>query len=324
MSIRRIFGGLLSVCPLIVIAALLYAAIFVKPHVSVTVVKPPSIAPGDAVYGVTVPLAGSLLWATGSDGKVWTSRDQGNAWAVTHTPANGILQDIAAWDDQCAIAVGDDGMIVRTMDGGKSWRSVDAPRSAVANKLMQVIALPDGEAWTVGEMGMVLRSTDFGATWARAVAEEDTAWNGVFATPQTVWLVGEFGRIARSGDKGKTWDKIGTSVKSSLMSVSFRDDTHGVAVGLEGVVLLTSDGGTSWQQAPRVTGEHLFDVTWDAGRKRWIAVADKGVLLSGDASGTRWTVSRMRAGDRHWHTKVVVYKDRYIAAGGSLITASAS
>jgi len=314
-SMQRLFRLLLSLLPFAIIGGLLYAAVFVKPEVSPASVVPPVMARGDLQYGLTSPGSG-VIWAAGSDGKVWLSEDSGQTWSLQPTPTKETLQDIAAWDRNHAIAVGNQGVVITTSDGGKSWRSIDAPRSKVANKLMRVVAVEGGTAWAVGEVGALLQSKDYGATWVRAMPEKDAAWNGIFVGRQKLWLAGEFGHLAVSDDGGARWTDVTTPVKTSLMAIAFKDDTQGVAVGLEGVVLVTQDRGATWLAQPSGTREHLFDVTWDG--SSWVAVGDKGVLVSGDASGRSWQASRAGANDRAWHTKILADAGRYIVAGATL------
>ena len=312
---RRLLRLLLSLLPFAIIGGLLYAAIFVKPEAAAASVASPVMARGDLQYGLALP-GGEVMWAAGSDGKVWLSEDAGRTWGLQPTPTMETLQDIAAWDRNRAVAVGNQGVVIATSDGGKSWRSIDAPRSKLANKLMRVAAVEGGTAWAVGEVGALLQSRDYGATWLRAMPEKDAAWNGIFASRQKLWLAGEFGHLAVSDDGGARWTDVATPVKTSLMAIAFRDDTEGVAVGLDGVVLATQDGGATWLAQPSGTREHLFDVTWDG--VSWVAVGDKGVLVVGDASGRSWQSSRVGANDRAWHTRIVADSGRYIVAGATL------
>jgi len=58
-------------------------------------------------------------------------------------------------------------------------------------------------------------------------------------------IVGERGLIARSND-GVAWEQVATPVSVLLTAVTFADAEHGWAVGHGGVVLGTTDGGSSW------------------------------------------------------------------------------
>ena len=315
MSMKRAIKFLVSAMPLVIVASLLYAALFIKPNPVGASVAKPNFERGDSFYGIAIPSA-TALWAAGSSGKVVRSDDGGSSWTLQRTPTRATLQDIAAWDTRKAVAVGNDGVVITTGDGGKSWSSVNAPRSAIANKLMRVKTLPDGAAWAVGEGGVVIHSKDFGATWALAMKEEDSAWNGVFLLDHQAWLVGEFGRIKSSKDDGVTWQVVNSPVKASLMSVAFKDRLNGVAVGLAGLVLATHDGGMQWQVEKAATGEHLFDVVWDG--TKWLAAGDNGVLLTADESATAWNPVLTASQGRGWHTRISHREGRDYLAGAAL------
>lgn len=301
-----------SALPLVVIAGLWYAAVSIKPQPTGSSVAPPAVARGDFIYGITAP-PGKFLLAAGSEGKVWRGKPDGASWVVLPTPTKSTLQDVSAWDSHRAVAVGNDGVVLVTSDGGDTWRQVDAPRSAVANKLVRVRVDGTADAWAVGEMGAVLHSTDSGVSWTRRALEQDAAWNDVHVQDGKVWLAGEFGRIAYSADGGAHWNQVASPVNASLMAIVFRDPLHGIAVGVEGIVLATRDGGMHWDALAKTTKEHLFDAAWDGAN--WIAVGDKGLLLKGDAQAGRWEVLRPSANERGWHTKVLATPTHYLMAG---------
>lgn len=313
---NKVFRVVLSAMPFVIIGGLLGAVFFIKPKANGMSIEPPPIERRDHFYGVLAPEK-DVIWAAGSLGKVVRSEDDGKSWKEQATPSTHHLQDIAAWDALRAVCVGNQGVVIVTLDGGKTWKEVKAPRSEVANKLMRVKAYPEGVAWAVGEMGAVLCSADYGQTWTRRSKEEDVGWNDVaFVDPKNGLVVGEFGRMLRTSDGGNTWKPSGSPAKSSLLAVAFRDGSSGVAVGMEGLTLSTSDGGRTWKTAAPVTKVHLFDVTW--GGDKWFAVGGKGALLTGDASGMKWTAGRLAETDLAWHTKIVRGKKGFYAAGANL------
>lgn len=309
-----------SLIPIAVVGGLLYAAFFVKAVAVVSAIQPPAIERRDRFLGVAMPTDG-IIWAAGSNGKIIRSEDRGGKWIAQSVPVAENLQGIAAWNADQAVAVGGDGVVIRTVDGGKAWTQVPAPKSNVANKLLNVRAYANGVAWTVGELGAVLTTADFGQTWERAIPEKDQAWNDISFFGSHGVLVGEFGQVMKTEDGGKTWQPATSGTQSSLMSVYLRDASNGVAVGLSGVVLVTHDGGAQWRVAERQTREHLNDVTWDG--TRWLAVGDKGVIVAGDDEGTTWKASRVSEGNLGWNTQILqahssVRKPSYILAGASL------
>ena len=310
-TLQRIssLGG--AALPFLIIGVLLYSAFFVKPKVHGDSVKPPVIERRDIFYGVAIP-GPDIVWAAGNQGKIVRSGDGGKTWIHQATGVAVHLQSIAAWNPERAVAVGNIGTIVITADGGKTWAKASIPTNVADAKLMRVRTYPGGKAWAVGEMGMALSSSDFGATWRSTTASEDVSWNDVAYAKNVGWLVGEFGRMQVTRDGGASWKAVASPVKSSLNGVYFRDEHEGVAVGTEGVLLLTKDGGANWRVLPKIVEEHLYDVLWDG--SRWIAVGDKGALLTAGGSGDKWSDQSGAAGTT-WHTQIAGANGNYLLAG---------
>eukprot|EP00456_Euglypha_rotunda_P033111 TRINITY_DN25690_c0_g1_i1.p1 TRINITY_DN25690_c0_g1~~TRINITY_DN25690_c0_g1_i1.p1 ORF type:complete len:368 (-),score=85.09 TRINITY_DN25690_c0_g1_i1:121-1224(-) len=312
---------LTSIVPLLVIGGLLYAAFFLKAGAAIQSVKPPAIERRDTFLGVAMP-ASTVIWAVGGNGKIVRSDDGGMVFSAQVGPVSVNLQAIAAWSAEQAIAAGNEGLVIRTDDGGKNWQLVPAPKSEIANKLLRLRAYDGGIAWAVGELGAVLKSSDYGHSWQRVLPEKDQAWNDIFFVGERGWLVGEFGQILISEDGGVQWRPVVSGIESSLMSVCFRDADNGVAVGLSGSVLSTRDGGASWTALKPQTREHLNDVIWDG--TRWIAVGDKGVMVTGDSTAENWQATRISEGNLAWHTQIVALPpvtgqaSGYILAGANL------
>jgi photosystem II stability/assembly factor-like uncharacterized protein len=59
--------------------------------------------------------------------------------------------------------------------------------------------------------------------------------------------VGQRGHVVFSRDHGAHWAQAGVPVSSDLTSVFFVDDRHGWAVGHDGVILASGDGGLTWR-----------------------------------------------------------------------------
>jgi len=73
--------------------------------------------------------------------------------------------------------------------------------------------------------------------------------------------VGDRGHILLSDDEGGSWRQVIVPTRAMLTGVSFGDDRHGWAVGHDGVILATIDGGQTWsRQDP---GEDLETVFLD-------------------------------------------------------------
>jgi len=307
---------------LLIVGGLLYVAFYVKPHVTVPEYSPTLFGYRDHYYGVVSPDSdNNVIWAVGNNGRVIRSDNAGADWRIQETGTKNHLQSIAAWDSDAAIVVGDLATVLITDDGGASWTRIPVEVREWGDQLLQVqIDHARGQAWITGTMGTVFRSVDRGRSWTMAHETEDLAWNGITVTESgRIWVVGEFGRLQRSDDDGATWEEIeAPTMGSSLMAIAFADPQNGMAVGLSGVVVRTSDGGDSWTLLEDVTQAHFFDVIWDG--RQYVAVGDNGTLATFPAVGEQVNVGRVHPDNSLWYTQIasLAKTDGYLIAGTNL------
>lgn len=72
-----------------------------------------------------------------------------------------------------------------------------------------------------------------------------------------------------------------------LFAIDGRPDGNKIAVGKFGLILLSSDGGKSWQQRPTGTTQALSGVSF-ADRTHGFVVGSGGTVLATDDGGTTW------------------------------------
>lgn len=308
--------------------------------------NPPAVHPRDKFYGVDL-VGDEVVWLAGNFGKVIRSQDGGRTWSLQPTPVDDLnLQDIAAWDDQRAVAVGDSNAVIVTYDGGASWTRVEQhPKAGYFGKLIRVETVGETMAVVAGQAGMVMVTRDLGETWHRVHPDQRANWNDVEPiSARRLAAVGEFGQMAvgtiydtayasadtptasaeeeapapaagigglgggaapsRPEIRGARWTEVSSPVELSLKAIAFRDERHGVAVGLSGAVLVTENGGDSWVEVSSGTDQHLWDVLWDAPRDRWLAVGDAGYVAMGQPGDTQWEARRLTRSEFGWHTEV--------------------
>ncbi|MGJ7509838.1 WD40/YVTN/BNR-like repeat-containing protein [Variovorax sp. GT1P44] len=73
-----------------------------------------------------------------------------------------------------------------------------------------------------------------------------TLLNGLASAGDRIVAVGQRGHVVYSDDGGTNWRQAEVPVSSDLVAVTFPDAANGWAVGHDGVVLRTTDGGLSW------------------------------------------------------------------------------
>jgi photosystem II stability/assembly factor-like uncharacterized protein len=299
----RLLKLIMMLLPWIIIAALLGAGLFIHPQPVGGTVSASALERRDQFYGLA-ELPGGAVLASGSYGKILSISRDGQIRRLS-TPTRNTLQDIAVWDAEHSVAVGNDGVILFSLDGGLHWnQATNVPRSGTANKLNRVRIGAEGLAIATGEMGAVLISRDFGRHWQRLRDEEDVAWNDVAILDNgQLVLVGEFGRVLLGNLETGQWREVESPLSSSLMALTFRDAQHGMAVGLEGGVMETRDGGQHWDVIDVGLRDHLFDVAWLQEQGVWFVTGALGRWASGDAKG--WQSGTLDAQNLSWHVRAL-------------------
>ncbi|MBL0059278.1 MAG: hypothetical protein IPP35_09255 [Elusimicrobia bacterium] len=115
------------------------------------------------------------------------------------------------------------------------------------------------------------------------------------------WVaVGEKGRILLSENRWETWRQAESPVEVTLTAVRFLDHRMGWAVGHEGVILKTEDGGGRWRllRSAPAADEPLFDVLFQ-NPAQGMAVGAYGLCLRTEDGGITWTNISLPSGDRH-------------------------
>ncbi|HZY09633.1 MAG TPA: YCF48-related protein, partial [Bacteroidota bacterium] len=150
--------------------------------------------------------------------------------------------DVATFDENCAIVVGDEGAIFATTDAGITWQSRN---SAVTNSFYGIETLNSNFVWLVGEEGVVLFSSDRGITWIRLSLPKPITIRDIAIIDSTeLYVVGNNGKIFYTIDNGLNWYGQYAETSYDLYAIDFIDRTHGFAVGNGGTILSTTSSGT--------------------------------------------------------------------------------
>jgi photosystem II stability/assembly factor-like uncharacterized protein len=97
---------------------------------------------------------------------------------------------------------------------------------------------------------------------------------------------GQRGHLFRSDDAGRSWHQIAVATQALLAGAVRLDERTIVIAGLEGAMLVSTDGG------------HTFRVHQEADRKGFDAAAavPGGVVVCGEAGARRLTLADLGSG----------------------------
>lgn len=265
----------------------------------------------------------TVIWGSGTQSTVIRSVDGGKVWGVITVPGAEKLdfRGIHAFDESTALIVSSgpaekgQARIYRTQDGGMTWQQVfEEKRPGI---FFDAIAFWDRRhgivlSDPVDGRFVLFTTDDGGATWqplpfsALPVALPN---EGAFAASNScltvqgennVWFAtggAKVARVFRSVDRGRIWSVAESpmhpaNASSGIFSLAFQDAKNGIAVGGDYAhpersdlpnVLVTTDGGTTWQIGAQTTpaGMYLSSVVrlpFLADSPKFLAVGIKGCM----------------------------------------------
>jgi photosystem II stability/assembly factor-like uncharacterized protein len=234
-----------------------------------------------------VAVSPTVVWASGTHGRIARTTDGGATWHVDSLPGAATLdfRDIyassatQAWAMSAGPAESGQAQIFRTSDGTHWAKQFETKQKGIFLDAVSFWDARHGIAMSDPVDGrlFILTTEDGGTTWSPvSTAEAPPVLPGeaAFAASGTclatqgtsnVWI-GTGGsaraRVFHSADRGKTWSVAETPVpagasSAGIFSVAFVDAQHGIVVGGQydkpdqrsNNVALSDDGGQSWRLA---------------------------------------------------------------------------
>jgi len=284
----------------------------------------------NAEFRGLVATSASVVWASGTRGRVARTTNGGATWSVDSVPgASGLdfraiapRSDRLAWVISAGPAEQGQAQIFRTADGANWVRQFTTAQAGV---FIDAIAFWDdrhGIAMSdpVGGKLFILATDDGGETWTQVPTDAAPAvlpGEAAFAASGTclvvqgssnVWIGtggGARARVFRSTDRGRTWQVADTplhagNAASGIFSLAFSDARHGVAVGGEyskpkeefDNVAVTDDGGATWRRArgPLPRGYMSAVAFVPASAGRQLVAVGLAGTARSDDAGESWTM----------------------------------
>jgi len=261
-------------------------------------------------------------FAVGSGGKLYRISPEGELGPPQHVCKGTNLYDVEFYENQVGCAVGGNGTTVWTHDSGKTWVKRETGHNL---ELKDVEFQGDGQVYIAGDAS-ILRSDDLGKTWARE-AQGTHAQEIDFDNWGVGISVGDGGIIQRSRGGGGRWRAVTTGTNDDLRALAFFSSMSGIAVGWgtamytidestlayegilnkndfieeffitkndlafavgrNGLVMRSNDGGSNWINLPTETEHNLLDI-YMVDDNRGCVVGKAGTVLTTSDGGDSW------------------------------------
>ena len=215
-----------------------------------------------ALTGVTFANA-KQGWAVGHWGAILASNDGGETWKIQRLSSeeDRPLFAVHFFNARQGVAVGLWSLVLTTDDGGVTWteQTLEAPPgfSRADLNLMGLFADGHGGLYATAERGQVLRSDDQGNSWRYLdTGYEGTLWSGAALADGSLLVGGQRGTLLHGSADGKDFRRLPLQSKSSVTSIAV-SGSQVLAVGLDGLMVQSSDGGRSFQEQHSSEGVSL-------------------------------------------------------------------
>ena len=195
------------------------------------------------IAGCSLFLAFILLLFTPS---LTSEEEIDTGWDQAPISTDNDLNDVLALNSTSAFAIGENGKIYHTVNSGVNWSEQD---SGVIQDLNAIEF--NGQAIVVGDSGTVLIND--GDSWIGNSIEgagnlyDLSVPHFESLADSVIFVSGTGGEIWKWSNN--TWDDLSnfTGTTNDIYAIDFVNEDEGFAVGADGLIIATIDGGLSWE-----------------------------------------------------------------------------
>ena len=187
--------------------------------------------------------------AVGADGTILHTSDGGAHWQSAKSPKTISLFDVSFTDKNTIWAAGEFSTIVTSKDGGQNWTVASGGNTGdfTIGPFFTLTFSDPQHAVAAGLAGELSVTDDGGKTWKPAKLPDQLGTYVLTADPTSkkLWIGGTGGKMLVRNTDGQ-WQESPRATFHDLTDIAFVGN-QGVAVGLNGTILLTQNAGEQWQ-----------------------------------------------------------------------------
>jgi photosystem II stability/assembly factor-like uncharacterized protein len=202
--------------------------------------------------------------------------------------------DVEYNTDSSGFICGEQGILLQSKDWGRNWKqryfeNLDLlyfyDMEFVNSRQGVLVGVTGNDS--IRYKGIVYRTDDGGDTWQEVKDVKGIGFSHVHQDLENNKLIiTAIGSVLISDDRGKTWESV-ILPEGDIMRTAILTGEHGVAVGMNGRILRSEDGGENWKDAESPTESNLISIDRFA-PGQWFIVGDHGEVWSTKDFGKTW------------------------------------
>jgi photosystem II stability/assembly factor-like uncharacterized protein len=269
-------------------------------------------------------------WIAGSNGTLLTTIDGGKTWKQERNFTDDNIRQIYftgendGWllCERNIYSLGSNApsYLLKTSNGGANWERIEFGGER-RERIAKIFFNRKGAGAAIGERGAYFLLQEDKKTWKKMPSPiRFLMLDGVFTDDFGGAIVGAGGAIFFTEDAGWSWNKSNVPDNSNvkLHSVFFVNQKMGWAVGTQGKIYQTFNGGKAWREQNSTTAKDLTDVFFRNTAEGW-AVGEEGLILHTTTAGNIWTAVESKA--KHKLEKIFFFgkKGWAVGFGGTIL-----
>lgn len=219
-------------------------------------------------------------------------------------------------------------IMMRTNDGGLNWESV---RSLVIPRINKIHFSDHMNGWAVGKSSNLFptglfHTSNGGSTWSSVSSTKLEGWTSAEKTSQGMVTLNYEGRLGVFRSQHYDPAVVRTERIGRINQLRMIDNQNGLAVGANGVLLRTNDGGLSWSKLDFTNEKNVVQMVKQFDL-RTLALTSTKFWLAGDPGTFLFSIDRKtgaadfsRLPTRNRINKLVFADDQFGWAVGSFGT----
>lgn len=234
-------------------------------------------------------------YSVGFNNVVSRTTDGGSSWTANNVYSGYNYLAVYFTSDNTGYVTGTNGKIIKTTNG-TIWGTLI---SSAASDLRAITFINANTGFIAGD-NVMLKTTNAGTNWDYTLVDHMGAnyyYSIDFVNANTGYACGYtdgVGLLLKSTDAGSSWgwQTIPSGI-TELRGVKFKDVNTGVAVGNNGKIIRTVNGGTTWSLANCSNTDMFYSVSCGANAPfyvtyNWYAVGTGGKIYKSTDNGANF------------------------------------